>query len=90
METIKIENVAFQFPDATEWALQDINLAVKEGEFLVICGPSGCGKTTLLRLLKNELAPVGNQKGEIYYQGLPFVDWDKGKLIEEWVRIPRS
>ena len=83
METIKIENLAFQFPDAADWVLQNINLTVKEGEFLVICGPSGCGKTTLLRLLKNELAPAGNQRGEIYYQGLPFVEWDSKKLIEE-------
>lgn len=32
-------------------ALEDIDLSVKEGEFLCIVGPSGCGKTTLLRIL---------------------------------------
>lgn len=32
-------------------ALQDINLAVKDGEFLCIVGPSGCGKTTFMRIL---------------------------------------
>lgn len=32
-------------------ALQDINLSVKDGEFLCIVGPSGCGKTTFLRIL---------------------------------------
>jgi ABC-type nitrate/sulfonate/bicarbonate transport system ATPase subunit len=32
-------------------ALKDINLAIKEGEFVSIVGPSGCGKTTLLRLV---------------------------------------
>ena len=32
-------------------ALEDINLTVKEGEFLCIVGPSGCGKSTLLRIL---------------------------------------
>jgi NitT/TauT family transport system ATP-binding protein len=32
-------------------ALEDINLEVKEGEFLCIVGPTGCGKTTLLRLI---------------------------------------
>jgi len=32
-------------------ALEDINLTVPEGEFLVIVGPSGCGKSTLLRIL---------------------------------------
>ena len=32
-------------------ALDNINLSVREGEFLCIVGPSGCGKTTLLRIL---------------------------------------
>jgi NitT/TauT family transport system ATP-binding protein len=32
-------------------ALDDINLAVRSGEFLCIVGPSGCGKSTLLRIL---------------------------------------
>jgi len=32
-------------------AIENINLSVKEGEFLCIVGPSGCGKTTLLRIL---------------------------------------
>ena len=31
--------------------LHNINLEVKEGEFLTLLGPSGCGKTTLLRLI---------------------------------------
>ncbi|NYT69830.1 ABC transporter ATP-binding protein [Pusillimonas noertemannii] len=32
-------------------ALSDVNLTIKEGEFLCLVGPSGCGKTTLLRML---------------------------------------
>ena len=31
--------------------LEDINIDVKDGEFLVLVGPSGCGKSTLLRSL---------------------------------------
>lgn len=34
-------------------AIKDINLEVKEGEFIVIVGPSGCGKSTLLSILAN-------------------------------------
>ena len=37
--------------------LQDINLEVKNSEFLTILGPSGCGKTTLLRLISGFETP---------------------------------
>src|SRR5207302_2754565 len=32
-------------------AVDGVDLAIKEGEFLVLLGPSGCGKTTLLRMI---------------------------------------
>src|ERR671936_1250067 len=32
-------------------ALKDVELPVRDGEFMVLLGPSGCGKTTLLRCL---------------------------------------
>lgn len=39
-------------------ALRNINLAVKQGEFLSLLGPSGCGKSTLLRLIAGLAAPT--------------------------------
>ena len=39
-------------------ALADINLTIKEGEFISLLGPSGCGKTTLLRIIADLLEPT--------------------------------
>lgn len=42
-------------------ALERVDMAVAEGEFLAIVGPSGCGKSTLLRLLGGLLTPTAGQ-----------------------------
>jgi NitT/TauT family transport system ATP-binding protein len=42
-------------------ALRDINLEVREGEFVAIIGRSGCGKSTLLRLVAGLLPPTGGR-----------------------------
>ncbi len=47
-------------------ALTDINLALEEGEFVVMVGPSGCGKSTLLRTIAGL---EDSAEGEIYVKG---------------------
>lgn len=47
--------------------LEDINLKIKEGEFVSILGPSGAGKSTLLRILAGLTSP---SKGEVFYHGI--------------------
>jgi multiple sugar transport system ATP-binding protein len=62
---LKIEKVYKKFPQGQTdlTVLKDINLQVKDGEFLVLVGASGCGKSTLLRLIAG-LENISN--GEIY------------------------
>ncbi len=43
------------------WALSDMNLQIKKGEFFFITGPSGSGKTTLLKLIFREILPSQGQ-----------------------------
>ena len=49
MAGIAIEGVARTF--GTVRAIDDVSLAVRDGEFFTLLGPSGCGKTTLLRMV---------------------------------------
>ena len=51
---IKFENVNVKLQDKE--ILSDINLEIKDGEFVLICGDSGCGKTTMTKLV-NGLIP---------------------------------
>ncbi|RWX51348.1 ABC-type polysaccharide/polyol phosphate transport system, ATPase component, partial [Candidatus Electrothrix marina] len=48
------------------WALQDVNLEVKEGEILGVIGKNGAGKSTLLKILSRVTAPT---KGNIKVKG---------------------
>lgn len=77
MEILQIENLSFKYPKAEKKALDDINISVNKGEFIVVCGESGCGKTTLLRLLKKCISPFGEKSGKIYYNSLPTEQLDE-------------
>ena len=48
------------YPNGTV-ALQPVNLAVQEGEFVTLLGPSGCGKSTLLKMIAGLLEPTGGR-----------------------------
>ncbi len=48
---IKIENVSFKYDTLGDFVLRDINLSIKEGEFLSIIGGNGSGKSTLSKLI---------------------------------------
>ena len=50
MGAINITDVGKVYPNGTR-ALENVNIEIHDGEFVVLVGPSGCGKTTLLRMV---------------------------------------
>lgn len=69
MEILSIKDLTFSYPNKENFALQNVNLSINSGDFVVVCGQSGSGKTTLLRMLKKEIAPHGEKQGTVYYKG---------------------
>ncbi len=71
MKIIEIENLTHRFYDGT-YGLENINLSIEEGEFVVIAGKNGSGKTLLSRHLNGLLEPT---TGRVKIAGIP-VDKD--------------
>ena len=63
---IEFDQVFFQYPQAADWVLQDINLTIEPGQTVALVGRSGSGKTTLASLLPRFYEP---QLGEIRLDG---------------------
>lgn len=79
---IEFKNVSYSYLDNDEKAINDINLDIKKGEFILLTGLSGCGKTTIGRCI-NGLIPHfndGKLEGEICINGLNTFDMEIGEI----------
>ncbi len=74
MAIFEIKNLSFSYPEKENRTLDNINLTVNEGEFLLIFGKSGSGKTTLLNHFKTVMTPHGKTEGQVLYNGVPLAD----------------
>ncbi len=68
-EAIGVRRASVVYPgaDAPVHALKEVDLSIRQGEFVSLIGPSGCGKTTLLRVIA-DLEPLTS--GELRVNGL--------------------
>lgn len=74
---IKAENLTYEYKsseDKTNMALDNVNLEIKKGEFVVILGHNGSGKSTLAKHINALLLPT---KGNLYVKGMDTLDEDE-------------
>ena len=74
MSSVIVQGLSKSFGSTT--VLRPTNLAIDEGEFVVIVGPSGCGKSTLLRLIAGLEEPTS---GCVLINGRDVTALDPGK-----------
>lgn len=76
---IEFKNVSFKYPGAKNYALQNVNLKIKNGEHLAVVGRNGSGKTTFIKLICR-LYDVTD--GEILINGINIKDYTKNSIIK--------
>ena len=89
---LKVSNLQKIFPAANKngkdlIALKDINLEVKESEFVVMVGPSGCGKSTLINIIGGLEEAT---EGEVLIEGKPVTapGADRGMVFQGYSLFP--
>lgn len=85
---IVIENVGKKFTDTKKrevTALENINFAINEQEFVVLVGPSGCGKSTLLNIIGGLMSPTS---GTVYFEGMKKKEPNLGIVFQEIALFP--
>ncbi|MGA8112987.1 MAG: ABC transporter ATP-binding protein [Actinocatenispora sp.] len=71
MTALTLESVTKVFPDGTV-AVDGVELAVTDGEVMVLLGPSGCGKSTILRMIAGLDKPT---EGQVLFDDEVVDDW---------------
>ena len=63
-----------------DWVIKNVNIEIREGEFVIILGHNGCGKTTLLKHFNGLLKP---QKGNVFFYGKKLEDYKPSEVFSK-------
>jgi multiple sugar transport system ATP-binding protein len=89
MAEVAFDRVSKIYPDGTR-AVNDINLDIRDGEFMVLVGPSGCGKTTALRMVAGleDISEGVLRIGERVVNHVPSRDRDIAMVFQSYALYP--
>ena len=89
MAEVTFDGVGKVYPDGTR-AVGDMDLEIKDGEFMVLVGPSGCGKTTALRMVAGleEITEGVVRIGERVVNHMPPRDRDIAMVFQSYALYP--
>lgn len=88
MASVKLVNITRKFDDVI--AVDNMDVAIQNGEFFSLLGPSGCGKTTILRMIAGFCIPTA---GEIFFDDrnvstLPPNKRNTGMVFQNYALFP--
>jgi multiple sugar transport system ATP-binding protein len=89
MAQVAFERVSKIYADGTR-AVNDFNLEIRDGEFMVLVGPSGCGKTTALRMVAGleEISEGVLKIGDRVVNHVPSRDRDIAMVFQSYALYP--
>ncbi len=89
MAGVTFSGVSKVYPDGTR-AVNDFNLEIEDGEFMVLVGPSGCGKTTALRMVAGleDISEGAIRIGERVVNHVPSRDRDIAMVFQSYALYP--
>ena len=83
---VEFRNVSFKYPDAADYALENISFTAKKGETVAIIGSTGCGKSTLINLIPRFYDAT---EGEVLVDGVNVREYTLEQLHNKLGYIPQ-
>jgi len=90
MTSVRLDKVSKVYPNGFE-AVSDLDLAIDDGEFMVVVGPSGCGKTTALRMIAGleDISSGTVSFGDRVMNEVPPKDRDVAMVFQSYALYPQ-
>lgn len=84
IDTIKLENISFKYPERETFAVKNINQQFSKGEKIAILGVNGAGKTTLINLILGLYRPT---EGTVFYGDVDISNVTKSNLYNKMAAV---